>query len=553
MMKLYVTSFFAMFTFSLLAQTEAPLNPDYKKYMERKSLGLVDRFTSTGDALGEIPEITLPHFNTFEPVTVGKGNKNLPATYDLRPLNLVTPVKNQNPYNTCWTFASAGAIESHWLKIGFGEYDLAERNVATCNGFEWGWNNGGNRKLASAYYTRLGGPFLESEEPYASLAVDTNCHTGLVPVAYESEARFLPNNMDSIKQALLDFGAIYTNYYHDNTYYNSADKTYYCPDALGTNHAVLIVGWDDNYVTDAPNNGAWIIKNSWGPTWGEAGFFYLSYYDANVNSGAAYYVSRVDYNPLANLYLYDELGSISSTGYTAEVAYGLTKYVATSNQTITKVGTYVNTQGSTIFIEVYDNMVGNSLTGLLGTVTDQICDYPGYYMFDLPTGININNGNDFYIKVKYNTPGYNFPIPYEKFSSGYADPTIEAGVCWISSSGATWTAVGNDVVGKERDLCIRAYAVPQTSSTGSDLLLNNKIQLYPNPFTDNASVIISGKASETFQVTICDITGKVILEQSIVSNEKISIGQSIAPGVYVLNIKGNNNEYKNSVKLVKIE
>jgi hypothetical protein len=93
---------------------------------------------------------------------------------------------------------------------------------------------------------------------------------------------------------------------------------------------------------------------------------------------------------------------------------------------------------------------------LIGSITDQACDVPGYYTFDLPTPISISANNDFYIKVCYTTTGYNYPIPMEYAVSGYANPQIESGKCWVSGTGTTWMAIGSDQTWKF-DLCINAY------------------------------------------------------------------------------------------------
>lgn len=263
-MKKIFTPLMVMFSLVINAQTFSPVNPAYTDYLSKKTAGTLVQFTDDGFSLGEIPEVTLPQFSSYKPISVNNSTKSFPALYDLRTLSLVTSVKNQNPYGTCWAHAAMGAIESNWLKTSYGTYNLSESNMATCHGFEWGWNDGGNRTLAGAYVSRISGPVSETDDAYSRLAAnDTLCHSGLNPVSVVANVRFLPNDMDVIKQAVTDYGAIYTNYYHDNSYYNSSEKTYYCPDDLGTNHAVLIVGWDDNKtVTSAPGNGAWIIKTA---------------------------------------------------------------------------------------------------------------------------------------------------------------------------------------------------------------------------------------------------------------------------------------------------
>jgi hypothetical protein len=62
------------------------------------------------------------------------------------------------------------------------------------------------------------------------------------------------------------------------------------------------------------------------------------------------------------------------------------------------------------------------------------------------------------VKVKYQTPAYNWPIPIELYIETYSDPFIESGVSWISPTGATgsWQAIGADTA-DDFDLCINVY------------------------------------------------------------------------------------------------
>jgi C1A family cysteine protease len=83
---------------------------------------------------------------------------------------------------------------------------------------------------------------------------------------------FIPNRKDStdndgIKQAIQNYGALYTTMYYDNTFYSSAKKSYYYTGTSSSNHAVDIVGWNDSYdkskfVSTPPGNGAFIVRNS---------------------------------------------------------------------------------------------------------------------------------------------------------------------------------------------------------------------------------------------------------------------------------------------------
>ncbi len=444
-----------------LAQTEkhyiSPVNPDFLLWLEQKNNGTLEMYTSDGYGLGYIPPYVKTDFSDYYKNSFPKPAK-FPSIYDLRTLGLVTSVKDQIFNGPCWTFAALGSIESNWLKSGYGAFDLSEKNMVTCHGFDYGICLGGNDNMAAAYLTRGDGPISESDDPYSGLNCNSSCDTGNVPQAWIFDSRFIPSDTFSIKQALIDYGAIASNMYHNSAYYNSSDYTYYYNGTNITNHGILVVGWDDTKVT-AGGTGAWIIKNSWGTSFGENGYFYVSYNDTRILTSNAVYPVRNNYEANGYVYYYDECGRIMGYGFGSNTAYGLVKYDATNNHQITKIITYATSANTIIDIHIYDDFNGSTLTNLLESLTNQVCPLPGYYSFDLNNSISVANGNDFYIKIMYNTPGNTYPIPIEVASPGYiTNPVIETGKCWVSTNGNSWTQIGNGTP-SPYDLSIKAYGI----------------------------------------------------------------------------------------------
>ncbi|PIS27099.1 MAG: hypothetical protein COT43_12090 [Candidatus Marinimicrobia bacterium CG08_land_8_20_14_0_20_45_22] len=450
----------------------APLNPDFIRYQNQKILGKpTAEYSSEGYLLGEIPPPFLPSFAGFSPDSFDKAVITDPV-FDLRTAgqggtSLVTSVKDQGDCGSCWTFATMGSIESKWKKEGLGDFDLSEENLNNCHGFELAPCEGGNIEMAMAYFTRRSGPILESEAPYT--ASEGTCPTGFHEIAYLSDLRQLPNDSSTIKQALLDYGALYTNMRWENGSYNRDDFTYCYSGSVdsSTNHAVLIVGWDDTKVTSG-GTGAWIIRNSWSANWGKNGFFYMSYKDSLANSSVGYFPSRLDYNSSVRVLGYDDLGNTTSLGYGGISGAGLVRLITNGAMVVQKIGTWVTGANAYIKIDIYDDFDGITLLDddLIGSISYQTCKLPGYYMFDLPTPISFKKTSDFYVKVKYQTNNYNYPIPVESISEGYSNPTLETDKCWISSSGSVWTKIGT---GTESlyDLCIKAYGAAPTISIAS--------------------------------------------------------------------------------------
>lgn len=223
---------------NILCQSEkhslSPINPDFLIWLEQKNNWTLKTYTSDGYGLGGIPPITKPDFSDYYKNSFPKSAK-FASVYDLRILGLLTPVKDQIISGPCWTFAAMGSIESNWLKFGHGTFDLSERNMVTCHGFDWGVCDGGGAPMSGAYLCRRDGPISESDDPYSGINCSSSCDTGYLPQAWISDQRFIPGDTSSIKQALIDYGAIATFMYYDGAYYNSFDYTYYYNGTNATN------------------------------------------------------------------------------------------------------------------------------------------------------------------------------------------------------------------------------------------------------------------------------------------------------------------------------
>jgi C1A family cysteine protease len=442
--------------------TDGQVNPDYAKWLKEKNLGQVESLSSDGHALGYVPTPFMIH--TELPDYLKKRLQiqvSLPASFDLRLTGGVSSVKNQGQCGSCWTFGTMGSIESCWLIAGRGTYDLSEDNLNTCHlPFEWTPCNGGNAWISAAYLSRGSGPASESDDPYSDTHTAVDCPSGLVPQGIITSAWFIPSSDPSvIKNLLQQYGALYTAYYHTGSYYNSSNYTYYYSGSSSANHAVTLVGWDDNKVT-AGGTGAWIIKNSWGASWGQNGYFYIAYQDSKINSELALFKDFQDYNAKETISTYTEAGNVTNAGYSgSSQADALVKFVANGDVQLTKIGTWAVFPGAVFNIDIYDNFNGtNSLTGLLGSISNQNATYTGYHTFDLASPINISNGNDYFVKINYQTTGYNWPIPIEEYWPGYCSPTIETGKNWIKmTSSSSWSSLDS----YKWDICIYTYSQTQ--------------------------------------------------------------------------------------------
>ncbi len=292
----------------------APENPDFTTYQNNKA-SFQREESLEGHKAGVIPSpVDFSHLSSVSTIKA-----SFPAYYDLRTLNKVTPVKDQGNAGACWAFTTYGSLESG-LKPG-ETWDFSENNIknllssAYSEGFDRDANGGATHLQSTAYLARWSGPVDESDDPYDPSSVTSPQN---LPVKKHVQKVFLiPNRQNSldndiIKQAVQDYGGIYTTMYYGSSYYSPDTYSYYYNGTIVLNHAVTIVGWNDSYdknkfSTVPPGDGAFIVKNSWGTGWGDNGYFYVSYYDSKIGKDNAVFTAETTSN-YENIYQYDPLG-----------------------------------------------------------------------------------------------------------------------------------------------------------------------------------------------------------------------------------------------------
>ncbi len=209
-----------------------------------------------------------------------------PATLDWRNVggvSYVSPVKDQGSCGSCWAFAVSAAAESQVMLATSGlPINLAEQILVSCPG-GGGTCSGGSPSTASTYLRDVGLP-LESCFIYTAT---NNVCTNACPNWQDQVYRIIGwhsarTAVDDIKNALYAYGPVVTTMYVYNDFYSYRSGVYsYTTGAYVGAHAVLAIGYDDTLQ-------AFIVKNSWGSGWGEAGYFMIAYSEVTGTSRFGY-------------------------------------------------------------------------------------------------------------------------------------------------------------------------------------------------------------------------------------------------------------------------
>ena len=484
-----------------------------------------------------IPDVLNDNYSYIDGTEITKAAA-YPSTY--KTANL-PDVRDQGSYGVCWAFSTISLIETNLIKkdLVSSDIDLSELHLVNytyncvndpLGGLEGDINKfdtshgsvmqyGGNVEMAANSLLDWEGAVNEDVVPYTTEYVrqvennqlDDSLAYGKDVAHVQNFYRVNTTSKEDIKKAVMDYGAVSISYWSDQSsnwstqYYNSLTAAYYCPEGHTTNHAVNIVGWDDDYSSDnfatkPEGNGAWIVRNSWGSEYGKDGYFYLSYYDKSIYS-VGYTLEAELSDNYNNNYQYDGAMLYGYMGYAGSNKYS-NIFEAKANlggsENIKAVSFMTGSSTNLNYtVSVYTNLSddANPESGTLAAQKSGVTTYDGMYTVVLDSSVNINEGKKFSVVVEVNSnSGKTSYLAYERsMQSGEAGywctASVKANQSFINSPYNGWNDFSNKSYGG--NFIIKAFTDNETTTVDVEKVSLNK----------SATTLTEGE-SETLTATI---------------------------------------------------
>tara|TARA_X000000950_G_scaffold280091_1_gene374008 strand:- start:118 stop:1092 length:975 start_codon:yes stop_codon:yes gene_type:complete len=213
----------------------------------------------------------------------------LPLSFDWRDYNAVTYVKDQGQCGSCWSFSATGALEGAW-SIGKGKLEsLSEQQLVDCSK-SYG-NHGCYGGLMDNAFDYVEDNGLCSEDEYPYIGKGGDCKKCDVIVEALGCVDVTKNNQVDLKEAV-SMGPVSIAIEADTKVFQLYTSGVITGDECGTNldHGVLIVGYGEE-------NGEkyWLVKNSWGPSWGEGGYVKIGRSESTNDPGVCGVAMQASY------------------------------------------------------------------------------------------------------------------------------------------------------------------------------------------------------------------------------------------------------------------
>lgn len=420
--------------------------------------------------------------------------------------------RNQEPYGTCWAFSTVSLAEFDMIKKGYANRDVyysplqlayftyhtvtdplggttGDANALVCQpGVPSYLAQGGNQYYAMRVLSGWTGVANEYDVPYAWAA--NTVYGGLDPsYAYGHNAAVLMNaqmvNIQlqavAVKQGIIDHGAVAISYYADpycygTANYNGQDVSTYYYNGMGgykANHAVTVVGWDDNFPASAfPTNpyvnGAWLVRNSWTTETGNSmsSYFWLSYADKGL-SDAAYIMDFAPAGAYQKMYQYDGAFMVGAAPAEIRKAANVftTKDSAFGEQIEAVQLSMTNSVDVSYTVEIYTNLKNknNPTSGKLAATKSGRTSYAGIYTVPLDSPVEINPGESYSIVLTQTNGQIDIEADFNMASMygyGYVSQATPSGHSFFYYA-STW--MNSNYFSDGGDFCIRALTNNSTS------------------------------------------------------------------------------------------
>ena len=340
-------------------------------------------------------------------------------------------IRNQSPYGTCWGFAPTSLAELSVLNNDGTLLDLSELHsiyfayhYTSADGKDGvkylptaGYNYlsmGGDPSFIYHTYANWVGAADEKTAPYSEAAA--TLESGLSnDIAMKDSAHlrnfYIVNKADRkyIKQLIKEYGGVGMSYYDDNQYYDYSTNSYYSKVSDNTNHAISVVGWDDDKVTNSSNKGAWLVRNSWGSDeYSHFGYFWMSYDEPSIYD-RVYALDCVsdtgssdddfyDHNYQYDLSAYSQYGWIGN-GTSSTIA---NIFTATGTQLLKAVGVETQNPNINYTVSIYTDIAdsSNPESGTLVRTQTGSFTYQGFHTIKMDNPLTLTKGETFSVVIK---------------------------------------------------------------------------------------------------------------------------------------------------------
>lgn len=437
---------------------------------ELSDLEIASRMVNNYEDIDIKPPLSISQYAGGIPATIA-DSESLASKYDPRGDANIPAIRNQGSLGTCWAHGVQSMIEMDLWKQGkLNGNDMSEfqtvyfmnhnwedpLNLCTNDNFH-AVDSKGDSALSKTWYTRgcntaytkfmlMDWVGAVSETEYSNTAYSvllTNKENAVLDkdFAIKNDSAHIQDvtvinteDMNVIKEMVQEHGAVEVDYWSDQTtadngtgeevYYNEANAAYYFDGYKNVdkkdrtiNHAVAIVGWDDDFPKEKFNedhqperNGAWLARNSWG-TWGDGGYFWLSYEDTSIDE-VAYVMqaaARDSEDYYDHNYQYDGGISLSSISYASAAEQYRDKYegmqmanvfTAQQDEILKAVAIYTGANyGYTVQIYKGISDQTNPIQGEPVYEQSGVQLFEGYHTVKLDSEIELNIGDIFSVVV----------------------------------------------------------------------------------------------------------------------------------------------------------